>query len=86
MLGCEVYQQLHPGVGGAFLPTTHYYEETWYCYHVASHGYKVMYFGEAEMVHRWHKSSAQGGWADRQMPISRAQFRAACDAHGIERD
>lgn len=85
LTNCELYAEMFPNVG-AFLPTTHYYEETWYSYHAQAHGYKVVYFGEAQMIHRFHKSSPQGGWADRQMPASRKMFRAMCDHHQIPHD
>lgn len=82
---CPTYQALHPGAG-AFLPTQHYYEETWVSYHARAHGWKVMYFGEATVIHRWHKASPVGGHADQQMAPSRTLFRKACDAHAIEHD
>jgi GT2 family glycosyltransferase len=68
---------------GAFLPTMHYYEETWCSYHAAAHDWKVMYFGEAKMLHQWHQASPVGGWAEQQMPVSRQFFRRACDEHSI---
>jgi GT2 family glycosyltransferase len=83
---CEIYRELYPDVRGPFLPTTHYYEETWFSYHAQAHGYKCVYFGSAEMIHRWHKASVKGGWADQQMNPSRKMFREACDHHGIPRD
>lgn len=85
LTNCPTYQKLHPGAG-AFLPTQHYYEETWVSYHARAHGWKVMYFGEATIVHQWHKASPLGGHADQQMTPSRVLFRQACDAHGIDRD
>lgn len=72
-----------PGGQGAFLPTPHYYEETWCCYHAQAHGYRCIYWGPTTMVHRWHQASALGGWADQQMAVSREMFRSACSAHGI---
>lgn len=83
---CPLFQEVAPDAEGAFLPTPHYYEETWACYHAAAHGYDVIYYGEATMVHKWHRASKVGGWAERQMPISRAIFRKACDVHGIRHD
>jgi GT2 family glycosyltransferase len=85
LTACPVYQDFC-GSEGAFLPTNHYYEETWCSYHAASHGARVMYYGEATLVHRWHRASPVGGAADQQMSASRTLFRAACDAHGIPRD
>jgi GT2 family glycosyltransferase len=83
---CTLYQEIAPDAGGAFLPTAHYYEETWASYHAHAHGHQVIYFGEATVIHKWHQASPIGGWADRQMKESRAYFRAACDHHGIAHD
>jgi len=83
---CPLYRDLYPNVEGPFLPTTHYYEETWFSYHARAHGYKVMYNGKAKMIHEWHKASPVGGWAEQQMPISRKMFREMCDHHGIQHD
>lgn len=83
---CSLFQQIAPGVGGAFLPTRHYYEETWCSYHAWAHGWQVMYWGLHTMVHQWHKASPVGGAADRLMPQSREFFQVACDLHGISHD
>lgn len=83
---CEIYRSRYPDVGGPLLPTTHYYEETWFCYHMQAHGYTPVYFGKAEMIHRWHKASPMGGWADKQFEPSRKMFREMCDLHGIDHD
>lgn len=86
LTACDIYAK-HTGCAeGAFLPTPHYYEETFCSYHAIAHGYKVVYFGEACMIHRWHQASSLGGRVDRNMPISRQLFRDACDAHQIEHD
>lgn len=71
---------------GAFLPTQHYYEETWCSYHAAAHGYKIAYLGSVGMVHRWHKASPVGGPAEQGMSAAKQQFRAACDYHDIPHD
>lgn len=86
LTNCPIYKKLHPGAVGAFLPTPHYYEETFCSYHCRAHGYKVMYYGKAKMIHKWHQASPVGGWAEQQMPISREIFREMCDAHDIEHD
>lgn len=71
----------------AFLPTQHYYEETWLSYHAREHGYRIGYNGEVEMIHEWHQASPVGGEADRVwVKESREMFRSACDHHGIEHD
>lgn len=78
---CEVYCDKYPDAKGAFLPTNHYYEETWCSYHAQAHEYKVIYFGESKMIHLWHKASPIGGWSDQQMPLSKKMFRDMCDYH-----
>jgi GT2 family glycosyltransferase len=83
---CPQYREIYPDVEGAFLPTTHYYEETWFSYHAQAHGYKVMYTGEMQMVHEWHGASPVGGWAEQQMPKSRRMFREMCQHHSIQHD
>lgn len=86
LTSCPLYRQIAPDSMGAFLPTPHYYEETWASYHAKAHGHRVIYYGQATLVHKWHRASPIGGWAERQMPISRRIFREACDAHGIAHD
>lgn len=83
---CPLYRDIAPDAQGAFLPTTHYYEETWCSYHAWAHGHRVMYFGACTIIHEWHQASPVGGWAERQMPLSRDYFRSACDLHQIPRD
>jgi GT2 family glycosyltransferase len=83
---CPAYQEAAPEAEGAFLPTPHYYEETWASYHARAHGYQVTYFGAATMIHKWHRASTVGGWAEQQIPISRRMFRHACNIHGIGHD
>ena len=80
---CPTYTEHWPGSSGPFLETTHYYEETWYCYHARAHGAKCIYYGAVTMTHLWHKASAPGGWADQQQPVSMAKYQAACKAHKI---
>lgn len=80
------WQHLYPGIEGVFLPTPHYYEETWYSYFARHNGYKVAYYGEAMMIHEWHKASPVGSVERSVMSESRSMFRAACDAIGIDHD
>jgi len=76
-----------PDEVGAFLPTKHYYEETFCSYHAREHGYNVVYYGPVSVTHLWHRSSRVGDpSSDGQMKASQAIFRAACDLHGISRD
>lgn len=83
---CERYRYAAPEAVGAFLPTRHYYEETFCSYHARAHGAKVVYYGEVAVVHEWHKASPVGGHADRLMTASRDYFRFACDIHDIAHD
>lgn len=80
------YCALVPNPVGAFLPTPHYYEETWCSYFARHLGYNIVYNGEVSIGHSWHKSSPLGGEADRKFKVSQKMFREACDAFGIERD
>lgn len=86
LTACPLFRQVAPQAEGAFLPTAHYYEETWCSYHAKAHGYEVVYFGLASIVHEWHRSSPVGGWAEQQLATSQAYFRAACDHHRIAHD
>jgi GT2 family glycosyltransferase len=83
---CPLYQDVAPRAIGAFLPTEHYYEETWCSYHAHAHGHRVIYYGYVQIVHKWHRASPVGGWAEQQMPASREYFRRACEHHGIAHD
>jgi GT2 family glycosyltransferase len=83
---CRRYRAVAPDARGAFLPTSHYYEETYCSYHAREHGYRVMYYGPVTMIHKWHQASPVGGWAELQMPTSREYFRRACAHHGIACD
>ena len=87
MTACPLYIQAAPSALGAFLPTQHYYEETFCSYHVREHGYRVLYNGEAEMIHEWHKASEVNGEVDvKIMPESKKLFEHACNLHRIEHD
>lgn len=80
------YRRMYPEATGAFLPTPHYYEETWCSYFARHRGYNVVYDGSVSVGHSWHKSSPVGGEADQKFQTSREIFRKACDTIGIERD
>lgn len=83
LTACPLYRDVAPDATGAFLPTNHYFEETFCSYHCREHGYPVMYYGPVVMIHQWHRASPVGGWAEQQMPASRELFRKACSHHGI---
>lgn len=84
------YREMYPDATGAFLPTPHYYEETWCSYFARHLGYNVVYDGSVSIGHSWHAASPRPGEgvseADKMFPISREIFRKACDYIGIERD
>lgn len=87
LTNCETYREIAPDALGPLLPTQHYYEETFCCYHARHHEYRCVYLGTVGIVHRWHTSHPQGSEVDRVvMPSSRAYFRAACDRHSIGHD
>lgn len=83
---CPMHRQIAPDARGAFLPTPHYFEETWVSYHAHAHGWKVVYWGADTVLHEWHQASKVGGYAEQQFPVSQRMFRAACDLHGIPHD
>lgn len=84
------YREIYPDAIGAFLPTPHYFEETWCSYFARHLGYNVVYDGSVSIGHSWHASTPKPNegysHADAQFPVSREIFRRACDYMGIERD
>lgn len=80
---CVDYATVAPGAEGAFLPTKHFYEETWCSYHARAHHWRVVYLGTVRMIHQWHRSSPIGS-----VTLGEAEeyFRKACEAHGIGLD
>lgn len=80
-----VYQEVSGGAEGAFLPTPHYFEETFCSVHAQHKGYEVWYDGQVETAyHAWHASTPISGEAETNyFPISRAMYIAACDKMGI---
>lgn len=91
LTACTTYQQavhafLEVDALGAFLPTQHYYEETFCSYHARAHGWQVAYHGGVTMIHEWHQASEIGGPMDKQMSTARDAFRKACAAHSIPHD
>lgn len=86
----DKYQEMYPNAYGAFLPTPHYFEETWCSYFARYLGYNVVYDGTVSIGHSWHASSPKPGegysHADAYFKTSQEIFRKACDYIGIERD
>lgn len=71
---------------GPLLPTTHFWGETWLCYHALAHGYVNWYVGDVTMIHECHGAPNSLGWARQHRTADQALFRAACDHHGIAHD
>lgn len=86
LTACPIYQDLYPGVNGAFLPTPHYFEETFCSYHARDHGYRVFYDGRVSIGHSWHASHPLGSEHDLKFHESKEIFRRACRAHKILHD
>lgn len=77
---CPDFQRVAAGAEGAFLPTAHFYEETWCSYHARAHEWEVVYLGTTKMRHLWHRSSRPGS---QDMHGPQTYFRQACREHGI---
>lgn len=86
LTACPIYRELHPDAEGAFLPTKHYFDETFASYHAHSHGMSVRYDGTISIGHTWHASSAVGSDVDLNWTAAQTMFRVACDKHGILHD
>lgn len=82
LTACPIFQRNTPALG-AFLPTQHYFEETWCSVHARAHGAKVVYYGLATMIHNWHRASRIGE-AEIHTPASKAMFDDACRFHNIQ--
>jgi GT2 family glycosyltransferase len=78
---CPLFRQVAPEAEGAFLPTRHFYEETYCSYHARLHDWRVVYLGTAKMIHLWHRSSTVGS---QDILGPRAYFLRALEAHGLE--
>jgi GT2 family glycosyltransferase len=83
---CAQFAEVAPAAEGAFLPTSHYWNETYTSYHARAHGWQVVYYGPVCIVHKWHRASAVGGPVDTNSAVDRAYFRRACEAHGMDHD
>lgn len=83
----EPYRELFPDQTGAFLPTPHFFEET-FCSQLAHHlGYQVIYAGSVETAgHTWHASSDVGTASRDFFAISRSIYAQTCDRLGIHHE
>lgn len=90
MTRCPLYRsalrKVGKGADGAFLPTQHYYEETWYSYHVREHGHRVVYDGNISIGHTWRASTGASPKLREYFKESKKLFVIACQTHGIEHD
>lgn len=92
LTACALYQLVAPNAVGAFLPTKHYWNETWTSYHAVEHEsptgqpWKIAYLGSSTMVHKWHRASPVGGYGEQHISEDQAMFRRACDIHDIPHD
>lgn len=78
---CPFYASAACAPEGAFLPTKHFYEETFCCYHARFHGALCVYYGPVKIVHKWAQATLADPGAT--MTESREVFRDACDLHSI---
>ncbi len=81
------YREQFPNNTGAFLPTPHFFEET-FCSQLAHHlGYQVLYDGSVETAgHTWHASSDVGEASNNYFHISREIYIRACNKLGIKHE
>lgn len=91
LTNCQTYQNSVKSLTGrsaegAFLPTAHYYEETFCSYHARAHDWKIAYNGRATMVHQWQGATRDQGLLTRYATESRRLFRSACADHGMVHD
>lgn len=78
------YLKLFPEAQGAFLPTPHFFEETFCSQWAQKLGYEVWYNGLAETAgHTWHASSTPGEASRKYFNTSRSMYMSACDALGV---
>lgn len=78
---CPKMKEIGQEVDGAFLPTDHYFGETWCSFHAQQHGYEVRYLGSARMLHTWHASSKVGGYPEQRYGDDERLFNASCEAY-----
>lgn len=81
------YKMVSNNAPGAFLPTPHYFEETWCSYFARHLGYRVVYDGTVSIGHTWCASTnGPAPILNQYFRESQKIFRAACDKIGIEHD
>jgi hypothetical protein len=84
---CPIFRSADPEAKGAMPSVRHYYSDAWPSYHMTAHGpeggWLNVFDGRVTCRHDWHKSHAQGSWADQQMARDKAHFQMLCRAHNI---
>lgn len=84
---CPIFKNMYPQAKGAFLPTPHFFEETYCSQHTLAHGYEVWYDGIVETAgHTWHASTEVGEASKKWFMTSRDIYIQACEAHGIDHE
>lgn len=84
---CDIFSSLYPEAKGAFLPTPHFFEETWVSQHAVAHGHEVWYDGTVETAgHTWHASTEVGEASRNYFNTSKNIYINACNTHGIEHE
>lgn len=88
MTRCPVFQEMFPGCPGAFLPTPHFFEETFFSRHAAHHGYKIVYDGRMPAFgHSWRASNpTDNERLVRLFNVSRDIYIKACAKHNIRNE
>jgi len=78
------YKELFPEAKGPFLPTPHFFEETFFSQMAHHLGHEVWYNGTAETAgHTWHASSTPGEASKKFFRISQGIYVETCDKLGI---
>jgi GT2 family glycosyltransferase len=81
------YRKLYPDAIGAFLPTKHYFEETFCSQWAQKLGYEVWYNGEAETAgHTWGGSQDPNESSRLYFRESQQIYIDACNKLGIEHE
>lgn len=86
LTGCRLAADVTGAASGPFLETTHWYGETWACYHAAAHGYSRVFDGTVWCRHDHAGALDSTAHGRRHAAEDRAKFRSACHLHGVRCD
>lgn len=86
LTACPVYQDAANHPAGPWLPTKHWWGDSWLGYHALHHGYCNAYLGDVWAFHDVHGAPGSLTWGQRNKAPDAALFAAACEAHGISHD